>query len=60
MSVTDEKKIIARTALEVLGGKPKVLKYWDDNNISNIDILVTIDRPYENVTSYSTIGLSDY
>lgn len=28
--------------------------------MSNVDILSTIDRPYEGVTSYSTIGLSDY
>src|SRR5699024_7697704 len=35
-------------------------KYWDDKNISNIDILVATDRPGDGITSYSTIGLSDY
>lgn len=60
MTVTKANKIIARTALEAFGGKPSVSKYWDENNVSNIDILSTIDRPYEGVTSYSTIGLSDY
>ncbi|WP_163583486.1 suppressor of fused domain protein [Gracilibacillus saliphilus] len=60
MTVTKANKIIARTALEAFGGKPSVSKYWDENNVSNVDILSTIDRPHEGVTSYSTIGLSDY
>ncbi|MCZ8533348.1 suppressor of fused domain protein [Psychrobacillus psychrodurans] len=60
MTVTKANKIIARTALEAFGGKPNVSKYWDENNVSNVDILSTKDRPYEGVTSYSTIGLSDY
>ncbi|WP_026906911.1 suppressor of fused domain protein [Paucisalibacillus globulus] len=60
MTVTKDNKIVARTALEAFGGKPSVSKYWDENNVSNVDILSTKDRPYEGVTSYSTIGLSDY
>mgnify|MGYP001179501563 CR=1 FL=1 len=60
MTVTKANKIIARTALEAFGGNPSVSKYWDENNVSNVDILSTIDRPYEGVTSHSTIGLSDY
>ncbi|UNL87562.1 suppressor of fused domain protein [Priestia koreensis] len=60
MTVTKANRIIARTALEAFGGKPSVSKYWDENNMSNVDILSTIDQSYEGVTSYSTIGLSDY
>ena len=60
MTVTKEDKIIARTISKVFGGKPSVSKYWDENNVSHVDILSTKDRPYEGVTSYSTIGLSDY
>jgi len=60
MTVTKANKIIARTALEAFGGKPNISKYWDENNMSNVDILSTKDRPYESVTSFSTIGLSDY
>ncbi len=60
MTVTKENKIIARTALEAFGGKPSVSKYWDENKVSNVDILAIKDRPCEGVTSYSTIGLSDY
>lgn len=60
MTVTKENKIIAKSALEAFGGKPKVSKYWDENNVSDVDLLSTADRPYEGVTSYSTVGLSDY
>lgn len=60
MTVTKENKIIARSALEAFGGKPSVSRYWDEHNVSSVDILSTTDRPYEGVTSYSTIGLSDY
>ena len=60
MTVTKENKIIAKTALNAFGGTPRVNKYWDDKNISNIDILVATDRPGDGITSYSTIGLSDY
>lgn len=60
MNISNENKIIAKSALQAFGGNPQVSKYWDENNINNIDILSTIDRPYEGITSYSTIGLSDY
>ena len=60
MTVTKENKILARTALEAFGGKPSVSKYWDENNVSDVDILAAIDRPYDGITAYSTIGLSDY
>ncbi|MEI5907330.1 suppressor of fused domain protein [Bacillus spongiae] len=60
MSISNENKIIAKSALEALGGKPSVSKYWDENNVSNIDMLSTINRPYDGITSYSTIGLSDH
>lgn len=60
MTVSKENKVIARTALEIFNGEPNVSKYWDENNVSNIDVLSVINSPYEGVTSYSTIGLSDY
>lgn len=60
MSISNENKIIAKTALHVFGGKPSVSKYWDENNVSNIDMLSTVNRPYDGITSYSTIGLSDH
>lgn len=55
-----DNKYIAQTALGFLGGKPKVNEYWDDNRSSKIDVFIGVDRPYEGVISYSTIGLSNY
>ncbi|WP_185183712.1 suppressor of fused domain protein [Bacillus subtilis] len=60
MGVTQENKVIARTVLGAFGGKPIVTKYWDDNEISSIDILSVSDQPQEGITSYSTLGLSDH
>jgi len=54
------KKIIAKKELEVIGGKPQVFRYWDDNKIKNIDILSSTDRPYCGIVSYATIGLSEH
>lgn len=45
LSISNEKKIIARTALDAFGGQPTVSKYWDDNHVSHIDLLETIDTP---------------
>lgn len=60
MSVSSEHKIIAKTALAAFGGDLIVYAYWDDNREHSVDILSCHDRPYDGVTSYSTIGLSDY
>lgn len=60
MTVSSESKIIAKEAFDVFGGKPIVSKYWDDKKESSIDIILCSDRPYKGVTSYSTIGLSEY
>lgn len=60
MPVTYENKIIAQTALDVFGGIPQVIKYWDHMQRNSVDILSCADRPCEGVTSYSTIGLSEH
>jgi len=60
VSVSDENKMIAKTALVAFGGKPSVYAYWDDNNKSSIDMLSCNDRPYDGVTAYSTVGLSEH
>lgn len=60
MSVSDKNKQIAKLALDAFGGKPTVFNYLDDNNSSSVDVLSSQNRPYEKVTSISTIGLSDY
>ncbi|UTR15002.1 suppressor of fused domain protein [Salipaludibacillus sp. LMS25] len=60
MTVSNQNKLIVKTALQSFGGTPKVNNYWDDNKDQSIDILSTLDRPYKGVSSYSTIGLSDW
>ena len=59
MEVSDENKTIARTAAAVFGGKPRVGRYWDPDEVSSVDVLDCADRPQENLVTYATIGLSD-
>ena len=51
---------IANTLLEIIGGKPKVVEYWDNGEKSKIDIFIGVDRPHGGISSFSTIGLSGY
>lgn len=52
--------LIAKTISQVVEGTPKVLEYTDQNGVSKIDVYIGENRPYEDVTTYSTIGLSNY
>lgn len=45
---------------QAIGMTPKVLKYYADGNSADIDIYLGVDRPDVEITTYSTIGLSDY
>ncbi|MDR7235940.1 hypothetical protein J2Y02_000545 [Neobacillus drentensis] len=60
MSVSEENKVLDRTALNAFEGKPNVSKYWDDNYKSSVDILSCDDNNSEGILSYSTLGLSDF
>ncbi|SFT02500.1 suppressor of fused domain protein [Marininema halotolerans] len=60
MSVTEEKKIIAKSALHSFGGTPSVYRCWDDNRNSHVDLVTCKNRPYEGINSSATIGLSDF
>ncbi|MFP7474562.1 suppressor of fused domain protein [Niallia taxi] len=60
MIVSQENKVLARTALKAFEGKSNVFKYWDENNISSVDILSCEDKNFEGILSYSTVGLSDF
>lgn len=53
-------KLVAQRILQAVGGNPKVVEYRDRNENSAIDIFIGTDRPYEEITTYSTIGLSNY
>ncbi|MFJ7828516.1 suppressor of fused domain protein [Psychrobacillus sp. NPDC096623] len=60
MSVSEENKVLARTALNAFEGKPNVWNYWDDNNKSSVDILSCEHKNIEGILSYTTLGLSDF
>jgi hypothetical protein len=59
-SISAANKTIARIVSEVFGGIPKVVRYWDGDHKSHVDILTCEDRPQNGVISYSTVGLSDW
>ncbi|WOO35859.1 hypothetical protein R2R35_18965 [Anaerocolumna sp. AGMB13020] len=46
MGISNENKVIAKSALQAFGGKPNVSKYWDDANVSSVDLLTAV-RPDE-------------
>jgi len=60
MSITPENKIIATTLRDVIGGTPSVIRYWDSEDKYFIDILSSSNRPATGISSFATIGLSDY
>jgi hypothetical protein len=60
MSVSAENKAIARHAHTAFGGSLRVHACRHDTIDLTVDILHCADRPCAGVTSYSTIGLSDY
>lgn len=54
---------IFHRAQEIFGpkeGKFTVQSYWDEKKENWVDIIQYPDSPYENVVSFSTIGLSDF
>lgn len=58
-TVSDSNKKIARALADLFGGKPRVITWWDDNHESSVGILHSDDQPWDGITSYGTIGLSD-
>ncbi len=56
----DHNRLVAKTVSEWVGGVPKAGRYYDDDNRSLIDIFEGKDRPFAGVSTFSTIGLSEY
>lgn len=54
------RKRIFKLLHQTIGMTPKVMKYCSDDNKADIDIYIGIDRPDVDITTYSTIGLSDF
>ena len=60
---TPENIEVFHTVLDIFGSKReecKVKSYWDETKENWIDIAMCPDRPFEQVISYATIGLSDF
>lgn len=60
MNDMQTKKQIFQCLHKAIGLTPKVYSFYDVNEISKIDIYIGIDRPDFGITTYSTIGLSNY
>jgi hypothetical protein len=57
---TDDEKRIARHEAASFGGGFRVQTYWDAPEGHFVDILAAADAPGSGVTSYATIGLSNW
>ncbi len=53
-------RTIAQFEAKAFGGKPKVHRYSDDDEVRSINILSCVDGPHDGVTSYATVDLSGF
>ena len=60
MDNMQNKKQIFQHLHKVIGAIPKVYSFYDANETSKIDVYIGADRPDFDLTTYSTIGLSEY
>jgi hypothetical protein len=60
MDNMQNKKKIFQHLNNAIGLKPKVVTFYDEPNVSKIDIYIGEDRPDFGITTYSTIGLSEH
>lgn len=58
--MSNDNQLVVKKVLHAVGGNSKVLGYGDHSNKINIDIFIGENRPSEGMTTYSTIGLSEY
>src|ERR1044071_227674 len=59
-TISEDNKKINKALREAFKGTPKYSRYADEEEKSTIDILSCVDSPWEGITSYGTLGLSDY
>lgn len=58
---SDRQREVARlTAAAFQVEKPSIIRFYDENQASEVGILVAPDSPEKGVTAYATIGLSDH
>lgn len=55
----DINKIVAQHELQILGGIPKVNRYWNHTEDKNIDILNCMDVPQKGIKACASIGLNN-
>lgn len=60
MLVSQENKTVAKTLRNVFKGDPHYARYADENEKSTIDILSCSESPEVGLTSFGTLGLSDF
>ena len=53
-------KTVARRELDAFGGEPRVVRYERDAGGHWVDLLSCADRPDEGITSWATIGMSQF
>jgi antitoxin YqcF len=51
---------IAHREAAVFGGKPQVVRYYNDDNSLSIDVLSCEDTPTVGVTSWGSVGMSEF
>ncbi len=57
---SDENRLVAQMIAGAFGNKPSVLRYWDNLHEHFVDVASVVDSPFDGITSYGTIGLSDW
>ncbi len=57
MNISPQKRMVARRSLDVFGGQPQVFAFQDEQQQVQVDLLCCVDRPFDGVTSYATIGV---
>jgi hypothetical protein len=60
MEVTNQMKEIAMLLAKINGGRPKIGRYYDDNNQSMIDLVIMDNKPGYDEKTYATVGLCNY
>lgn len=61
MDVSNENRTLAKYLRDIVGGAPRVTAYRHDQDPSCfIDIFHSLNRPIDNLTTFSTLGLSDH
>ncbi|MGV8082250.1 MAG: suppressor of fused domain protein [Coriobacteriia bacterium] len=59
-AVTASGRVAAKAIHDAIGGKPEVRRYRDDSEMWYVDVAIFADRPGEDLTTYSTIGVHAY